>query len=702
MDDLYEEIETRLKSPPLPEPITTPAAGQQQDVAELAKATAALAPSAIGELIFPTFKALAQGCYLLHFSPLFNFTTEYYGTLRVQKEGINTIASGDLYSRWKLSLPWLPADPVPNPASGIPIFKRSKYAYYLRVTQILEWLTFGNSFTLGFQRYQYNHSNQTFSYLDTLTAKMSWTNAPAGYPNSSQHLTGEVKNSSGTVIGYLTMGWVNQYLRKAIVEMDRVSQSELPSNNGSGFDWQDLFNQINWQVTAYQSHTNVSEPSGQSWSDAELHSRMLQYRATSNLDNQWRYHLLCVRRLDSTSRGIMYDAFGTDSNNIPREGAGISSHWMIPNADPWGDVKGMRFGTATAPYFRTAIHEIGHALGLQHNFSDNGVMNTTNVIAASAGTFPQNIQWSFNGVDAKRLRHWPDPWVRPGMVPWGQSYASAPISPNDAIADAIEIEGLDFQATPLLGVVPLGAPVRVHVEMCNNNHTAIQVPDSLSLKSEHVTGVVTGPSGAKRSFSTVVRCVDEHNLAVLQAGERIKHDLTLLRGRDGALFSEPGMHQITVNVHWEVDGVPLKASSTCSVMVNAAQDEDHANAAYKVLSSPDALLTLAIGGDHLDEGVNAIQAALDNKTLRPHFAVVEAKRLGKRFMDRHADVEAAAALVDEQTVLSESEMRRVVEIIKSGKKTDKKEIKQCVSVLKKKSTQLSADKQIVKDLDKLA
>ncbi len=192
-----------------------------------------------------------------------------------------------------------------------------------------------------------------------------------------------------------------------------------------------------------------------------MHSAMLARRDSSNLDTEWRYHILCVKRLDSTSRGIMYDAFAGDSNNIPREGAGISSHWTIPNTAQWGTVQGQRFGASSVPYFRTAVHELGHALGLYHNMADNGFMNTTGTIAASAGTFPANIQWSFNAIDAKRLRHMPDPWVRPGMIPFGSPYSSAPISPTDAL----DIAGpLRLSVEPLLDVIPIGARVgsRLH------------------------------------------------------------------------------------------------------------------------------------------------------------------------------------------------------------------------------------------------
>ena len=80
-------------------------------------------------------------------------------------------------------------------------------------------------------------------------------------------------------------------------------------------------------------------------------------------------------------------------------------------------------------------------------------------------------------------------------------------------------------------------------------------------------------------------------------------------------------------------------------MISPAENEAHAEAALKVIASPDALLTLVIGGDHLDEGIEAIHAALDSPVLQPHYAYIEAKRIGKRFGDREADIDAASELL---------------------------------------------------------
>ena len=106
-------------------------------------------------------------------------------------------------------------------------------------------------------------------------------------------------------------------------------------------------------------------------------------------------------------------------------------------------------------------------------------------------------------------------------------------------------------------------------------------------------------------------------------------------------------------------------TGSAEVMVTPAVDEAHAEAALKVLSTPDALLTLVLGGDHLDEGIEAIQVALANPVLRPHFAYIEAKRVGQRFRKRKANLKAAADLIDESAVMSPSEIAKAAVLVKT-------------------------------------
>jgi hypothetical protein len=650
----------RSSNPPLP-PFLPPEPDQGGGIA---------ASDGPPESILPLRRgSIRCGCWLIAYHPGGSPVVAFDGTLRVECHSAGRTASGDLYQRPTRLLPAPPPRPPhtvllppPNPAAGIPILPRSRYRYYVRVTSLPENVFLGPQFTLGFELYRFT-APSTWALEGARTAKMVRLPAPSGFPSASDYAEGNVTDASGAVVARLKMGWLSKYFRKATVEIDTVAGSERPTTSGAGHDWTTVGDSVGWQLNVVLSDTNVVEASGASWSNAEMHAAMLARRAATDLDAEWRYHVLAVKNIDETPRGIMYDNGGTDSNNVPREGIGIASHWII---DPgWGTVSGLRFGTAPAPYFRTAVHEIGHAMGMFHNTADFGFMCTSDVIAAGAtpaNPFPGNISWAYHADNMKQLRHYPDPFVRPGSVAFGgASNATPPITPTDM---EMEVEGLRLEVTPLLGEVPLGAPVRVNYRLVNDGSQPINVPKDLTLFGEAVSGGVADPSGTVRTFSALVRCVDAHEFTTLAPGESAAESVTLMRGAEGALFRQPGLHDVTVEVQWEEEGgVVATVRGSTSVMITPLLNEAHAAAAHRVLATPDAHLVLAIGGDHLTDGIEAVQQALASPVLRPHFAVVEAKRVGRRFGKRKADVKAAAELIDENTVMSPSEVGRIAKIV---------------------------------------
>lgn len=652
----YNELAGRVPNPqgpppPLPNGIPFRAPDYRAQAASDAAADSSLTP----------LRVLRGGCYLARYTPLQVSPTQpgalyYPGTVRVQQVGVTVTVSGDLYLRRVPSVAQ-PSSPEPDPGDGVPVFPRSEYRYYLRATNVTPAQSL-QSFVLGLELFRFSHATMTWDNEGQHSAELSWTTSPPGYPSDSDYLTGDMKNDTGTVIGTLTLGWVSPFLRAATLEIDKVAAGVFPRDNGNGIGFKEVFEPLGWDLRVVISDGDVPEASGPSWSDAEMHAAMLQWRdrRAALLDLEWRYHLLCVSRIDETERGIMYDQMATDSNQTPREGVGIACDWVYPHEPVWGELQDKRFGDDAATYFRTAIHELGHALGLYHNGADNGFMNTTDVIARRANPqrpFPQNIRWNFNPDDEKRLRHMPDIWVRPGGIQFGEDYSVAPIAADDTIATP---EGLRLEVLSVQPVIPLGAPARVDFRVRNVSPNVVRAPQNLSLRGGSARGTIIDPSGTVRTFQPLVQCIESQPLVALEPGAEVANSATLLRGPQGALFPASGLYKIIVELRWDDRGARYGLLGSTDLLVQGAEDINTAQAVYDVLSNPDTLVAVAADST-AGRGASAIKQAAADPVLGPHYAWLDAKR-ACRSNDPQLTHEALTALRSAPPVLSGAERKK--------------------------------------------
>jgi len=259
----------------------------------------------------------------------------------------------------------------------------------------------------------------------------------------------------------------------------------------------------------------------------------------------------------------------------------------------------------------------------------------------------------------------------------------------------VEAEGLELKVTALHEVVPIGAPVRINFTLHNTSDRQRLVPGSLSMKSGHVSAKVITPSGTAHDFATIIRYTGDVMPQMLKPGQSIGHSVTLLWGANGPLFPTSGFYRIILKLDWYRDGVSIRISGTTSIMIMPPEDREHAQLALRIFSSPDALLALAIGGDHLEEGNKIIQAALRHDVLRPHYNLVEAKRVGQRFFNRKPRLKDTADMVDEDTVMSPTEVIRLAKILRYfADETEQETVDRMVAIIMKKAGEVDVQEEV--------
>jgi len=670
-------------------------------------------------------KLLVPGCYLVWYTPVDSGSEfrHYDGTLRVypdEQDENEFNVSGDLYGCGADKPRW-------PKKKEIPIFPISDYRYYLKVAKLPGSSVSGNEVTLRFELHRYERVPFTESLAGfrwpkegSFTARMTLSEpegiqypVPAGF-QQPVILSGEVKKQDGTKVGDLTVGWINEYLRQARIvihpitftEDERKKHTKAPLDNGNGENWQSIFEPIRWKIGEPTIGEELKEKSGPSWNAGELQGAISDFSGTSDLDKEWHYHLFCVRKIDGDYYGLMFDETATDSTDLPRQGAAIGAH----QASPVSSANLAEDDLVT--YFRTGVHEIGHAMGLYHNPSGRRIMIETVQLqnSSAGGGFPSNIQFSFSSDNVKRLRHMPDLWVRPGGTPFGEDdvpYGTTPIVAGDTarITRSDRTADLRLKVSPLLKQTPLGAPVRIDYVLIAT--ADVEVPVDLSLKSRHVRGKVVGPGESVRTFHSILRCADSGKAwRKLTKGESVIESITLLRGREGALFPKPGTYNVTIELSWHRPGFVVRLAETTPVEVGCAANQNLA-AAEQLINDRRTLLALAVGGDRFQ---GSIQPGLDEPTLRPHYLFIQAKNLARCFGERPPKLSEACELLirhwGENPILSGAEMGTILRLIQRADDKTKRDqnVRELCQRLqaKLKTMESGVDDQVKKLADELA
>ncbi|HEX9656347.1 MAG TPA: hypothetical protein VGB89_05450, partial [Bacteroidota bacterium] len=396
-----------------------------------------------------------------------------------------------------------------------------------------------------------------------------------------------------------------------------------------------------------------------SWKENDLREKLDRAARTSAKQlNAWYYHLFCVSKIEGGYLGLMFDPGANDSRDLPREGAAIAAKVEVKLNDTDKLTAYQEFKDL---YFRTAVHEIGHAMGLRHG--DDGIMAETDKdVAKNVLANSDSECMKFSAVDRNRLIHLPDICVRPGGIPFGFEYATSRMG-----FDEPTYRSRDFRlkVTPLHSIVPLGAPIRLelHMEAAEGDG----LPQDLRLGTGFVRGEVIDQKGVLRTFTSIRSC-SEKNCALNSSGctdpgwslkestnQRLS-GLTLLRGPEGFLFPESGQYRIMVHVEWRSGRRFQSVSAETDIFIKPIDlaDQKHASLVTEVLRTPDLLYAIALPGTPHE----LVDRLIDDEELGPHYRYNAAR---SKFQEEY---DKAIEILNKKTVLTERERFHVISSIK--------------------------------------
>ncbi|MEM9554417.1 MAG: hypothetical protein AAGC60_09170 [Acidobacteriota bacterium] len=318
-------------------------------------------------------------------------TPAHEGPLRVTFEEEEILRlSGDLYERPSRDRSGRVGD-LAEP----PWFARSAYRVYLRGVEIRGRDTVFNCF-----RWQ---DSVWVVCSDLVLTQTSVPPSTESFRDTTAALRGDYMH--GAERGTFCLAWTGSVLRRALVEIDKVTAVAWPDAPDPARTIESAFRAASWRVEVEHNCSSIADPPhGELATDEFLNEAADRFRKKLP-DTAWHYYVQCHRGLAAAPDGfgrLLSD--GGSATEPARQDVVVAAHTRLPPP-----LSG-RLQDQPLLYLRTVVHELGRAVGFDRSpASGCTFMRDTRQLVSACKT----AEWSFTEEQILLLQHRPDAWIRP-------------------------------------------------------------------------------------------------------------------------------------------------------------------------------------------------------------------------------------------------------------------------------------------------
>lgn len=342
------------------------------------------------------------------------------------------------------------------------------------------------------------------------------------------------------------------------------------------------------------------------WSAAELHAAMVSQFSLHRDIQQWKlWGFIANRYTSPTTDGVMFDYLG---KSFQRQGLAI----FYDTAKKFG-YTGKREGLFSW------IHEIGHALNLDHSWQkrppavpgpleghgDLSFMNYADEYWSEPDSGEESSEtreaafydafiWTFTASELRHIRHGFYNHVVMGGDAWGTNAAHQGSLPQHPPAPSQS--GLRLQVSSK-DTYSHGEPVTAEIKLSLDGSTpTARATADLKPGGDRLLLLVTDPAGNTGPFAPVSRTCGAPQRVTLDDATPALYDSTYIGfGAGGLTFDQPGTYTLQARYH-APDGSTV-TSPDHTIQISPPADENDKTAGDLLMGSQQGMLLALLGSD---------------------------------------------------------------------------------------------------------